>query len=77
MMRIFLASFGMHDNKQFPAMRSADNDKTIFHRRMNRIGNGQRTRISENRRSFFETDFVLREIGFRLVLVPFKAERHD
>src|SRR4029077_277404 len=44
-----LASFCMHDNKQFPTMRSADNDKTVFHRRMNRIGNGQRTRISENR----------------------------
>jgi len=77
MMRIFVASFRMDDNKQFPTVRSADSDKTVFHCRMNKVWDGQRTWISENRRSFFETSSMLSQIRFRLVRIPFKIEGHD
>ncbi len=58
-------------------MRTPDIDETIFQFRMYRIRNGQRTGISENRGSFFETDAMFAQIRFRLARFPFKIEGHD
>lgn len=44
-------------------MRSPESDETFFQVRMHRIRDGQRTRIPENSRSFFETDAMLAPIG--------------
>ena len=49
----------------------------FFELGMSRVGNGYGQRVAEHGRRFLKADAVLGQVRFRLVLVPFKIQRHE
>src|SRR5438034_131584 len=67
-----IAPFRMHDNQQSSLVRLSQNDPTVLHLRMGRVGNRQRQRVAEHRARFLETDALLRPIRFGLAFIHSK-----